>query len=122
MSNATASYYAFQAGGNHGGDEDHMGNPVVDGAWYVVDSDHEVIVAGPFDTERECGAEAERMVRADGKVVWEVEGPDFRRTAFRRVTRANGQVVMMAECEELVDERWEGFVSMRTVRSDAAGG
>lgn len=43
---------------------------------------------------------------------WEIEQADFRRTAFRQ-TRHNGEVIEYAECEELVDGRWEGFVSMK---------
>jgi hypothetical protein len=40
----------FQAGGNMGGDCDHQGRPVEDGAFYFEHKDR--VVAGPFKTER----------------------------------------------------------------------
>lgn len=43
---------AMQLGGNCGGDLDHEGRPVVDGAWYRVLNDE--VIDGPFPTEAEA--------------------------------------------------------------------
>lgn len=44
--------------------------------------------------------------------VWVVEGPEFRRTAFRPTT-VRGRPAEYAFCQELVDGRWEGFAAVR---------
>ena len=48
-------------------------------------------------------------------VKWEIESPTFRATALRP-TIHNGQRAYYRECQELIDGRWEGFVSMWTLK------
>lgn len=42
---------------------------------------------------------------------WEVETPEFRRTAYH-ATQHEGRPYLIAECESLVEGRWEAFVSL----------
>jgi hypothetical protein len=43
---------------------------------------------------------------------WQIEQPDFRCSYPYAVKDAQGNVLMLRVCEELVDGRWEPFVSM----------
>jgi len=43
---------------------------------------------------------------------WQIEQPDFRCSSPYAVKDAHGNVLMLRLCEELVEGRWEPFVSM----------
>jgi hypothetical protein len=54
-------------------------------------------------------------------MLWQVEQPDFRCTHPYPATDANGRTVMLRLCEELVDGRWEPFISTcRDFKAEAA--
>lgn len=48
---------------------------------------------------------------------WEVEEPDFRRTAFTPTTH-DGKPYLIAVCQTFEGGKWEGFVAMKPVRAD----
>lgn len=46
---------------------------------------------------------------------WEIEMADFRQ-GYPERTVHHGKPIIIRVCEELVDGRWEGFVSIQAVR------
>jgi hypothetical protein len=52
------------------------------------------------------------------QTAWAHETADNRRTAYRRVQH-DGRYWLMAECQTLIDGKWEGHVSMVPDTPDA---
>ena len=49
---------------------------------------------------------------------WRIEQPDFKASTWKPAKLESGEKVLYCECQQLIDGRWEGYVSITRGKRD----